>query len=267
MSKKNTSSRREFLGKALATAALLSPFVSDPKKLFTSGGNQTLGTFVVDLTLPENAVLLDVGGSKIILLPKPLLLPNNKIILTRTDTNAFVAVSGYCTHNAYALKAYNSQTKTIDCPNPLTNPDGSPIHGSKYDVNGVVVVGPADGQKTANLQVFTTTYAAGDTKVYIDVPLLTVKDGVLVSIPTLYQNFPNPVTAITIIRFKVDYYSKVTLTVADNLGHIIDVLADGSFSTGEYSFDFDASIFPSGTYFYRLDANGEVVTKQMVVIK
>jgi nitrite reductase/ring-hydroxylating ferredoxin subunit len=260
MSKKNTSSRREFLGKALAAIGItsLNPIVFlDPRKLFASnGGNQTLDALIVDLTLTKYASLLNVNGSVVIIIPYVRYL-YDRIILTRTDTNTFVAVNGYCTHKQFILNPYNNSTHTIDCTN------NAPGHGSQFDVNGVVVTGPAE----FNLEVYTTTYTPGDTKVYVEIPLLTVKDGMLVSIPTLYQNFPNPVKSITTIRFKIDYYSKVTLTVADNLGHIIAILADGEFFAGEYSFDFDASIFPSGTYFYRLNANGEVVTKQMTVVK
>jgi hypothetical protein len=104
--------------------------------------------------------------------------------------------------------------------------------------------------------------------VTINIPTLVVQDGqAAVAGPDLYQNFPNPVKDSSTIRFKLYYYSKVTLTVTDALGHIIAVLTDGELPEGEYNFDFDASIFPSGTYFYHLNADGEVQTKQMVVIR
>jgi Rieske Fe-S protein len=269
MSKKNTT-RREFLGKAIATvaAATFIPTVFlDPKELFASnGGDETLDAFIIDLTLTKYAKLKDVNGSMVIFVPR-VPAPDNRIIVTRIDTNTFTAVSGTCTHNQFGVNPYNTTTKTLNCSNPIRNSDGSNPHGSQFDVHGVVVNGPGDGKTISNLQEYTTTYTAGDTKVYVEMPQYSVKDGRFVSIPILYQNFPNPVKSLTTIKFKVGYYSKVTLTVTDNLGHIISVLADGEFSAGEYSFDFDASIFPSGTYFYRLNANGEVVTKQITVVK
>ena len=65
----------------------------------------------------------------------------------------------------------------------------------------------------------------------------------------------------------MDYCSAVIWTVTDIRGNIIAVLHDGGLDAGEHSFDFDASIFGSGTYFYQLNAAGEIQTKQMMVVK
>src|SRR5258708_5999131 len=98
------TSRREFLGKALATAAFvaLDPLsvILEPKELLASNSDGTLGAFVVDLTLPKYAKLNNVDGSLVITIPG-LSKYNNKIILTRTEENTFVAVIAYCSHKQY----------------------------------------------------------------------------------------------------------------------------------------------------------------------
>jgi nitrite reductase/ring-hydroxylating ferredoxin subunit len=218
-------------------------------------GDQILGTFIVDLTLAKYAVLKNVDGSVPILITGSK--PTTWIILTRTSATTFQAVNRACTHQGNFVDIYN-----IDVPQRIV----CPAHGSEFLVDGTVQLGPA----TRNLPNYPTHYDSINSPnvVTIDIPTLGVNDGQdQISSPELYQNFPNPVKESTTIRFKLYYYSKVTLTVTDALGHIIAVLHDGELDAGEYSFDFDASIWSSGTYFYHLNTNGEVQTKQMVVVR
>jgi Rieske Fe-S protein len=259
MANKKNQSRREFLGKTLAAAAIviLNPveILLTPKEVFASGGNQALGTFTIDLTLSRYAVLKNVDGSIPILITGSK--PTTWIILTRTSTTTFEAVNRACTHQGNFVDIYN-----IDVPQRIV----CPAHGSEFLVDGTVVLGPA----TRNLPNYPTHYDSINSPnvVTISVPTLGVNgEQAQISSPELYQNFPNPVKASTTIRFKLYYYTKVTLTVIDALGHIIAVLHDGDLDAGEYSFDFDTSIWSSGTYFYRLSTEGEVQTKQMVVVR
>jgi Rieske Fe-S protein len=253
MDGENNQSRREFLGKALAVVAVaaLNPvtvFLS-PKDLLASGGNQTLGQFTVDLTLTKYGTLKNVGGSVAISITGTSI----RIILTRFDSTTFYAVNRSCTHSGTLVNTYSKSLQRIVCP----------AHGSQFLADGTVKVGPA----LRSLTKYTTTFDGSNT-VLVEIPGLAVKDENSFSIaPELFQNFPNPVSSKTTIRFKTGSFSKVTLSVTDALGHIVAVLTDGELSEGEYSFDFDASIFPSGVYFYHLNVDGEIHTKQMVVAK
>ncbi|MFI5264518.1 MAG: Rieske 2Fe-2S domain-containing protein [Candidatus Kapaibacterium sp.] len=251
-------SRREFLGKTLALAAIavLNPFEIfwDTKDVLASGGNQTLGTFSVDLTLSKYAALKNVNGSVAISIPGAK--PSTSIILTRTSATQFQAVNRSCTHQGYFVDPFSTSSQRIICQ----------AHGSEFLADGTVMQGPA----FRDLPNYPTKYDAVNSPniVTINIPSLTVQDGqVAVTGPDLYQNFPNPVKESTTIRFKLYSYSKVMLTVTDALGHIIAVLTDGELPEGEYSFDFNASIFPSGSYFYHLNADGEIQSKQMVVLR
>ena len=78
--------------------------------------------FTLDLTLPANSALLNVGGS----------LAKNGIIIAKISTSEFTAVSSACTHAGTDIN-YRSTPQDFRCPN----------HGSVFDKNGAVKNGPA----------------------------------------------------------------------------------------------------------------------------
>jgi len=91
----------------------------------------------------------------------------------------------------------------------------------------------------------------------------------------LSQNYPNPFNPITNIKFNIPKTSLAKLTVYDVLGKEIAVLVDEELKPGSYNYDWDASAWASGVYYYKLvvgDASaplstGFIETKKMVLIK
>ena len=61
--------------------------------------------------------------------------------------------------------------------------------------------------------------------------------------------------------------NNVTLIVYDMTGKEVHNVNYGSQSKGSYNVTIDASNFTSGNYFYSLIANGNRLTKRMVVTK
>ena len=94
-------------------------------------------------------------------------------------------------------------------------------------------------------------------------------------IPTalmLSQNYPNPLSistgASTMIDFAVPSHSSVTLAVYDVLGKQVASIIDAKeYGAGNHSVSFDASTLESGTYVYRLTANGVTVSKKLTIMK
>lgn len=84
---------------------------------------------------------------------------------------------------------------------------------------------------------------------------------------SLSQNYPNPFNPVTMIKFALPKASFVTLKVYDMLGREVAELVNGQKSAGQYIVDFNASSLTSGIYFYRLETNGFVDVKRMVVLK
>ncbi|MDP3581782.1 MAG: T9SS type A sorting domain-containing protein, partial [Ignavibacteria bacterium] len=91
-------------------------------------------------------------------------------------------------------------------------------------------------------------------------------------IPTgfeLSQNFPNPFNPETIISYKVQAASNVSLKVYDVLGREVATLVNDYLQAGNYNSQFAIrnSKLSSGVYFYTMKANGFVATKKMILMK
>ena len=84
----------------------------------------------------------------------------------------------------------------------------------------------------------------------------------------LYQNYPNPFNPSTIIKLDLPKSSSINLVICDVLGREIYTFANRYLTAGSYSFTWDASDYPSGLYFYSLNADGAIIdTKKMVLLK
>jgi photosystem II stability/assembly factor-like uncharacterized protein len=84
---------------------------------------------------------------------------------------------------------------------------------------------------------------------------------------SLYQAYPNPFNATTIIRYDIPVECNVSLKLFDLLGREIDELANGTKQQGEYLVQWNATSYASGVYFYRLQAGSFVETKKLLLMK
>jgi hypothetical protein len=83
----------------------------------------------------------------------------------------------------------------------------------------------------------------------------------------LAQNYPNPFSTATSIRFTVAETGPVRLDVFDALGRRVAVLADGIHPAGTHSVIFEAGHLSGGVYLYRLQAGWTSATKAMLLAK
>lgn len=87
----------------------------------------------------------------------------------------------------------------------------------------------------------------------------------------LSQNYPNPFNPSTKINYAVPVDGKISLKLYDMTGREIATLVNDVKTAGYYTVTLNASNLASGTYFYRMNAEGNgqkfVETKKMVVIK
>jgi len=83
----------------------------------------------------------------------------------------------------------------------------------------------------------------------------------------LYQNYPNPFNPATEIKFSLAEDAKINLSVYNTNGQLVRTLVDGKTEKGYHSINFDASELNSGMYLYRLDVNGNVQTRKMIMLK
>ncbi len=97
----------------------------------------------------------------------------------------------------------------------------------------------------------------------------------------LAQNYPNPFNPVTNIEYTVGGVrgflpagqagglgvSNVRLAVYDILGQEVAVLVNEKQTPGNYAVTFDGTTLSTGTYFYRLDVNGESISRRMILVK
>ena len=84
---------------------------------------------------------------------------------------------------------------------------------------------------------------------------------------SLSQNYPNPFNPSTNIKFSIANPGLTSLKIYNTLGREVASLVNEYLQAGSYDADWNASGNSSGVYFYRLQANGFVQTKRMLLIK
>ncbi len=83
----------------------------------------------------------------------------------------------------------------------------------------------------------------------------------------LNQNYPNPFNPSTTISYSIKNDGIVQLKIFDILGNEIAKLVNEQKQAGTFSVEFDASILPSGVYFYQLKTGGFIDIKKMMLLK
>lgn len=170
----------------------------------------------------------------------------------------------------------------------------------KYNSSGVRQwVARFNGQENSDDQVFAiaidqmgTTYVTGKTKISdtefdfatvkynssgvqqwvtrLDTLVMTDVHGKIKKpvAQRLYQNFPNPFNASTVIQYDVPGAAYVKLNIFDVTGRKVYALVNGRQTPGYYSYHLDASHLVSGVYFYTLNI-GDTFSdmKQMLIIR
>jgi hypothetical protein len=80
-------------------------------------------------------------------------------------------------------------------------------------------------------------------------------------------NYPNPFNPVTKIKFGLPKQSFVKITVYNILGKEVAVLAKEQLNAGEFEVDWNADSYPSGVYFYRIEAGSFIKTAKMMLVK
>ena len=87
------------------------------------------------------------------------------------------------------------------------------------------------------------------------------------STTSLVENYPNPFSNSTTLRYSLLERSAVTIVVYDMLGRTVAKPVDGTVDRGEHIVNFNASRLPAGSYIARLQLFGEVEQVRMQVVR
>jgi uncharacterized protein (DUF1501 family) len=81
----------------------------------------------------------------------------------------------------------------------------------------------------------------------------------------LEQNFPNPVSSLTTIRYTLNRTINIRMSLIDMHGKYISTLQEGKIIQGEHELQFEAGTLTSGSYLYMLEGEGKKQIKRMSV--
>lgn len=101
----------------------------------------------------------------------------------------------------------------------------------------------------------------------LDTGVSVGKDDEMPSGIHLHQNYPNPFNPTTTVSFNIPEAAHVNLTVYNVIGQRVATLVDGTRAGGTHSVTFDASRLNSGMYIYRLNVNGAIQSRTMLLVK
>jgi hypothetical protein len=83
----------------------------------------------------------------------------------------------------------------------------------------------------------------------------------------LDQNYPNPFNPSTSINYTMNEAGVVNISVYNLMGQKVATLVDETKSAGQHNVRWNAANVSSGMYYYRLEANGQAITRKMTLIK
>jgi len=83
----------------------------------------------------------------------------------------------------------------------------------------------------------------------------------------LYQNFPNPFNPVTTIKFRLPRQSDIRIDIYNINGAFIENLYNGNRNAGIYTIQWNASRYPSGIYFVKLNSGSQLLTNKLLLLK
>jgi len=85
--------------------------------------------------------------------------------------------------------------------------------------------------------------------------------------PTLYPPVPNPFNSVTTVRYYLPTTSQINLSLFDVNGRFVAELVDGRRTAGEHNLTLNAGELSSGLYFLRLQVEGQIETRKVLLIR
>ena len=79
--------------------------------------------------------------------------------------------------------------------------------------------------------------------------------------------YPNPFNPSTQLSIVLDARSDVSVKVYNNMGQLVDVIAEGSYGPSEYNWPWNAENLASGVYLVRTQVGNNVDNQKVMLLK
>ena len=84
---------------------------------------------------------------------------------------------------------------------------------------------------------------------------------------TLFQNYPNPTSNATTIKYALENAATVSFEVMDVTGKLVISSLEGNKTEGTHTIELNTNSLNAGVYFYSVIVNGNRLTKKMTISK
>jgi D-alanyl-D-alanine carboxypeptidase len=219
-----------------------------PRTAFTSSAYGPGGV----ITRPENMLkwLKALYGGQII--------SNSMLDTMLTFVNANISGA-----NGYGLGTMRYNVNGKICWGHAGNSFGHSSVAMYYPVQGITIsVMMNKDINTGSIAIDFMNTVISNNPIGIE-PISTITPGKF----SLEQNYPNPFNPETNIRFSIPERSFVKIKIFDVTGKQVELLLNENVNAGTYEVKWNASMKPSGVYFYRIEAGNFSKTRKMIVIK
>jgi uncharacterized protein (DUF1501 family) len=147
-----------------------------------------------------------------------------------------------------------------DIPNQVERGEGVPMQYDFRDVYGSILM---DWFEVSQNDIKTLFYPAFTYLPVLNGCKTVATDPELLEEELLLNNYPNPFTTDTIIRF-TSPGGHVRLSIFNALGSELQVLVNKTLPPGEHQLPFNGSRLAAGNYYYRLQIGNLAKTKRMI---
>jgi hypothetical protein len=83
----------------------------------------------------------------------------------------------------------------------------------------------------------------------------------------LMQNYPNPFSENTVIKFYLSKSQHAKVCIYDQLGTRLFTLTNKAYSKGKHQINFNKGKLRDGVYYYRLISDEGIISKKLQIIE
>lgn len=249
-------------------------FTYEPKKIFdlytkTDGtwGATFIDTLISDGDIGEDNIFGDFTLDHRFHIGKTE--DGNKIFAMWTDTQADFGETNIVPD--FKAWGYDLTTEYQTVPRNFsigTANEGSFLYMNASDIilndQGVYTIPTVIISGTTPESPITHSYVSGLTFSESDFGHVSVRN-IDKTLANVSQSYPNPTNGMTSVDVSITKPTSLSIEIVNIMGQVVYTENKGKVSEGKYHFNFDASQFSSGIYFYTVKANDNAHTSKMIV--
>ncbi|UCE67204.1 MAG: T9SS type A sorting domain-containing protein, partial [Candidatus Zixiibacteriota bacterium] len=171
----------------------------------------------------------------------------------------------------YTLNCVDGELHLVweDIDNPLTLSSNTELLSLSFEIlPGTIENLPVSFTSSYVVNILGTDFNVFSSDAFIILIPLAIENFLLMPDDfRVHQNYPNPFNARTIIKFELPVSSQVSIEVFDLLGRKIETLLNTRFDAGFHDIAWNADNYPSGIYFYILQADDYSKACKMMLLK